>query len=355
LEKEFGDVSRLRTDPVVTKTYSSTKKLLENPKDVVGFFLPQKAQSATDGSDLASKVDSMRLSSSSNADDQNPKAPINAAIEENRETAVGESEIQEPGDAVRESDEHESDAEVESDEDQSADEEDRAADEADEEQGEEDDESGWITPGNVQSAINKARRDEGGITAGEEGKAIEVACISTDFAVQNVLLHMGLRLTSIDGMLIKRLRTYVLRCFGCFKTTSIMTKRFCPECGNPTLKKVAVTVNPETGLFEYHLSKRKRISTRGTKFSLPTFKGGKHSSNPVLSADQPMAENRLSKKALQRLDVLDPDYMARDSPFLMKDVTSRSAVIGVRGLQKTDGRRNPNDWKSGRKRGGKKR
>lgn len=42
LEKEHGDVSRLRNEPTVTKTYSTTKKLLENPKEIVGFYLPEK-------------------------------------------------------------------------------------------------------------------------------------------------------------------------------------------------------------------------------------------------------------------------------------------------------------------------
>lgn len=56
---------------------------------------------------------------------------------------------------------------------------------------------------------------------------------------------------------------------------------------------------------------------------MPLPKGGKHSNNPIVCEDQPMPENRLSKKALQKLNVLDPDYLSRDSPFLIKDVYSR--------------------------------
>ena len=39
------------------------------------------------------------------------------------------------------------------------------------------------------------------------------------------------------------MRTYILRCYACFKTTSLMTKIFCPKCGNKTLKRVAVSLD----------------------------------------------------------------------------------------------------------------
>lgn len=35
--------------------------------------------------------------------------------------------------------------------------------------------------------------------------------------VQNVLIQMGLNVVSVDGMLIKRAKSYVLRCFACMK------------------------------------------------------------------------------------------------------------------------------------------
>lgn len=43
--------------------------------------------------------------------------------------------------------------------------------------------------------------------------------------------------------IIKNMRTYILRCYGCFKTTSIMIKMFCPNCGHKTLKRVAVSLD----------------------------------------------------------------------------------------------------------------
>ncbi|VDP01536.1 unnamed protein product [Soboliphyme baturini] len=189
------------------------------------------------------------------------------------------------------------------------------------------DTSGWITPENFDHPSKvgvdslKACDDDG----------VHVACLTTDFSVQNVLIHMGLKVVSVDGLLIRRLNTYILRCYSCFATTSKVTKKFCPNCGNDTLKKLSITVNPD-GSTIYHLSRRKIITTKGTNRSLPRPRGGKHSNNPILCEDQPVPQNRLSKKAMKKLNALDPDYIAGDSPFKFNDVTSRSAVLGVRHL-----------------------
>jgi RNA-binding protein NOB1 len=46
-------------------------------------------------------------------------------------------------------------------------------------------------------------------------------------------------------MLCRETKTWILRCYGCFTTTPAMEKRFCPKCGNKTLKRVSVTVNKD--------------------------------------------------------------------------------------------------------------
>ncbi|KRZ97331.1 E3 ubiquitin-protein ligase synoviolin B [Trichinella sp. T8] len=201
--------------------------------------------------------------------------------------------------------------------------------------------SGWITPENFSS------------TVGSANDTVPVACLTADFAIQNVLLHMGLKVVSVDGMLIKQLKTYILRCFSCFHTTSKMMKKFCPNCGNATLKRLAISVD-ENGCTVFHFSRRKVISLRGSKFSIPAPKGGKHANNLILCEDQPVSQNRLSRKARQNLDVFDPDYIAGQSPFSLNDITSRSALLGIRAIHRRP-RRNPNTYSLGRKRGGKKR
>ena len=82
--------------------------------------------------------------------------------------------------------------------------------------------------------------------------------------LQNVLKQIGLNVLSCDGRVIQQLRSFILRCYACFKTTSIMTKVFCPNCGNRTLKKVAVSLK-EDGTQVIHISSRKRLTARGKR------------------------------------------------------------------------------------------
>ncbi|XP_035210207.1 RNA-binding protein NOB1-like [Stegodyphus dumicola] len=200
------------------------------------------------------------------------------------------------------------------------------------------DEEGWITPNNIAEIQKKM-----GFLALEESTSTTVGCITTDFAIQNVLLQMGLHVVSVDGMLIKQARVFILRCYACFKTTSNITKKFCPNCGNKTLKRVAVTVN-EDGTKNIHINFRRPINIRGTRYSLPMPKGGKHAVNPVLCEDQPIPQNKPPKSALQKIDALSPDYEILPSPFAKNDVYSRAALLGIRTNKSGKTKRNPNEW-----------
>nr|CAI5827791.1 unnamed protein product [Callosobruchus analis] len=202
----------------------------------------------------------------------------------------------------------------------------------------EDDEQGWITPSNVDIAkrqVNSQLLEE---------KHVVVACMTTDFAMQNVLKQMNLNVTSLDGRLIKHLRTYILRCYACFKTTSIMTKRFCPNCGNDTLKKVAVSLGEDSKLV-IHINPKRPLTGRGKKYSLPTIRGGKHPNNPILVEDQPMPDNKPTRLARMKNNPLDDDYIAGYSPFVMRDLNSKSAQLGIRPGQqfKYWMKKNPNE------------
>ncbi|XP_020707810.2 RNA-binding protein NOB1 isoform X2 [Athalia rosae] len=133
--------------------------------------------------------------------------------------------------------------------------------ESEEENESEGDDEGWITPGNI---VKVKKQMDSDIL---EEKPVRVACLTTDFAMQNVLKQIGLQVVSLDGRVIKQLRTFILRCYTCFKTTSIMTKEFCPSCGNKTLKKVAVSLD-ENGKQQIHINSRKPLSTKGKKVFL---------------------------------------------------------------------------------------
>lgn len=181
----------------------------------------------------------------------------------------------------------------------------------------------WITPGNL--AEKKKEMELGEF----EEKNVEVACITSDFAMQNVLKQIGLNVTAIDGRIIRQLRTFIFRCTTCFKTTSVMTKLFCPKCGHSTLRKVGVSIDNE-GNQHIHINGRKPLTTKGKKFSLPTPRGGQHFQYPILSEDQHIQKRFVTKLARKKTNAMDPDYTAGFSPFAMKDVNSKSAVLGVR-------------------------
>uniref|UniRef100_A0A915AWL9 RNA-binding protein NOB1 n=1 Tax=Parascaris univalens TaxID=6257 RepID=A0A915AWL9_PARUN len=206
------------------------------------------------------------------------------------------------------------------------------------EEDDESDEGGWLGANNIDNDLLQM-----GVVAVPD-KHMKVACITTDFALQNTLLHMGLALLSVDGYRVRRLNSYILRCRSCFATTTQMMRRFCARCGNDALHRVAVTVD-ENGTTQMHINWRRLCSNRGLKYTLPPPKGGKHSTDPQLFEDQRMPHNRAAKC---RSDPVD------GNPFAINDVTSRSAMLGIRERQRNT-KRNPNAETRGRKRGGKRR
>ncbi|CAI9772703.1 unnamed protein product [Fraxinus pennsylvanica] len=169
-----------------------------------------------------------------------------------------------------------------------------------------------------------------------------VACVTTDFAMQNVLLQMGLRLVAPGGMQIRELHRWVLKCHACYKVTTEIGRIFCPKCGNGgTLRKVAVTVG-ENGIVL--AARRPRVSLRGTKFSLPLPQGGRDAitKNPVLREDQlpqKFLYPKTKKKNKQGDDIFAPDdlfltHTSKKAPR-QPPVRKTLAVFGQK--------RNPND------------
>lgn len=185
----------------------------------------------------------------------------------------------------------------------------------DDDDDDEDDDEGWVDESNL---INVLEGEEEGIRENCEG--LLVALISSDFAIQNVVVHMRMNLLSINGLRIKSLKSYLLRCRACYKTTSNMEKKFCPKCGNEALHRVAVTVKAD-GSIVLHINWQKLISQRNTHTPMRTIKGGKHDNCDRFFEDQRMPHNRASKLA---------QCVNDDSPFQKHDVVSRSAQLGIR-------------------------
>lgn len=301
LEKEHVGIEHIRSEPITQKTVNVVTTHADNnlKADVVGFFAPNNISNVEveleQSSEVAQNVTD-KFKSNSELSDQNFEEEFQTLNLENLQNSDDESNI-----LVAVEDETDSNSEDD----------------------DEDDNIGWITPSNV----NKAKKQMN-CQAAEE-VSVKVACMTTDFAMQNVLKQMNLHVSALDGRIIKQIKTYVLRCYTCFKTTSLMTKTFCPKCGNKTLKRVAVTVDAD-GNQQIHINGRRPLTSRGKKFSLPTIKGGKHSNNPHLVEDQPFPDQRPTRLAKTKTNPLNDDYIAGFSPFVMRDVTSKSAQLKIR-------------------------
>ncbi|CAL0312662.1 unnamed protein product [Lupinus luteus] len=172
-----------------------------------------------------------------------------------------------------------------------------------------------------------------------------VACVTADFAMQNVLLQMGLRLLAPGGTQIHQLHRWILKCHACFTVTAEIGKIFCPKCGNGgTLRKVAVTVG-ENGIIL--AARRPRVILRGTKFSLPLPKGGRDSitTNLILREDQ-LPQRILYPKTKKKGSKRDDDIFTADSVFSAhhtdKKASFQQPSIG-KALSVFRGRRNRND------------
>lgn len=85
-----------------------------------------------------------------------------------------------------------------------------------EEEDDSDDGGDWITPTNV----SKHRSRDLGLLPSEAGSdqaPLAAACMTGDYAVQNVLLSMGLGLVGEAGKRINQVKSFILRCHACFK------------------------------------------------------------------------------------------------------------------------------------------
>ena len=130
----------------------------------------------------------------------------------------------------------------------------------------ESDGEGWITPSNLKSQQAK----DAGATGPSQPlqRTLQAAMLTSDFAMQNVALRINLNLIAPSLSRITHLKTWILRCYGCFTTTKDMDKQFCPSCGQPTLLRTSCSTD-EHGNFKIHLKKNFQWNTRGNVYSVP--------------------------------------------------------------------------------------
>lgn len=75
---------------------------------------------------------------------------------------------------------------------------------------------------------------------------------------------MNLNLVSTDGMRVKRIKNWVMRCHACYSVTSDMDKKFCPKCGNASLMRTSCSTD-QYGNVTYWFKKNFQYNLRGTK------------------------------------------------------------------------------------------
>jgi RNA-binding protein NOB1 len=237
----------------------------------------------------------------------------------------------------------------------------------------EDDGEGWITSTKEIRQMKAAGKLNPTQAPPGDGKEAEgasgppnskrTACTTTDFAMQNVILQMNLELLTVDGIKVRRLKNWVSRCGACFtiytdteNSGPYKHKRlFCSRCGSDMMQRVAASVDSKTGRLRLHLSKKYKISTRGTKFSLP-----KPGSNNRFQGDLLLREDQLMMGAWnQKVKKLSggQSRAAAQSIFgsdLAANVGCHAQKVHSDDIKVGFGRRNPNAASGGRERRGKK-
>jgi len=143
-----------------------------------------------------------------------------------------------------------------------------------------DGEGEWITASNIHLHKNRVKKNV------PLADLSDVGCITTDFAMQNVMIAMGLRLLSVRGLAITTIRTHVRRCHACWAVELNMEKdnNFCRVCGGHTLMKAVFHINAN-GVPRYYMSQKAINNKRGTVYSIPKFKGGRHNKDLILRED----------------------------------------------------------------------
>jgi len=187
---------------------------------------------------------------------------------------------------------------------------------------EDDDDGEWITETNLPEHQVKDTTQQANVRT-QGSTQMDVSTMTIDFAMQNVLLQMNLKLITTNMQRIKKLSSKVLRCHACFQIVKDMSKQFCPRCGGATLARVSCSTNAK-GEFHIHLAKNYTYNKRGDKFSIPKpiagtantkwsgIGGGKGGwgRDLILTEDQKEYTRQLvNDKREKASDMMDQDYL----------------------------------------------
>ncbi|AEO56519.1 hypothetical protein MYCTH_2301572 [Thermothelomyces thermophilus ATCC 42464] len=186
---------------------------------------------------------------------------------------------------------------------------------------EDDGEGEWITPSNIKKY---QARENAQIEPQPLQSVLQAALITGDMAMRNVALRINLNLLDSGFSRITYLKTWVLRCHGCFKVCKDTSKQFCPSCGQPTLTRVSCSTDAN-GNFTLYLKKNFQYNNRGNVYSIPKpthgsasgkgthIKGGGKNGwgrELILAEDQKEYKKKLEEeRRMKTRDLMDQDYL----------------------------------------------
>ncbi|EGR30184.1 nin1 rpn12 binding protein, putative [Ichthyophthirius multifiliis] len=172
----------------------------------------------------------------------------------------------------------------------------------------EDDCEGWINNENLH-----LYKEQGHEKASSEENQFGFSLMTVDYSMQNVALQMGIPLISIDGMLIRKARKFVLECFACYEIIKDTKKQFCPKCQNHTLLKVSCSINAD-GTIKLYRKKNFQLCKKGFIYSIPNPKTGRNAHNIVLREDELLQGSKLIKVKIAN-KIQDKEYKKNMADF----------------------------------------
>jgi RNA-binding protein NOB1 len=192
-----------------------------------------------------------------------------------------------------------------------------------------DDDDGWITPENLYTKLdeikgiheskdsnknkeenkseNKNEINDIDTTEKKESESnetkkddiklndINVYVNTADFTLQNACMKMSIPILGFDGLRIRNIKNYILKCTVCNKFIFEIDRLFCDHCGYPYLMKIGYNIfaNGEIRINDKEPEPRKR----GQIFDLPTPSTKKNGTVYILSEDQ------IPKKGFNKADI----------------------------------------------------
>ena len=214
-----------------------------------------------------------------------------------------------------------------------------------------DDEKGWVGPSNLEEMkveTFNADNDEHQNKFDE----LETAVLTGDFAMQNIILQIGIPLLNPDGKVIRRVKSYVLECFSCWTISRRPDIVFCKKCGKSTLLKVTCEFS-DNGEFRLFRKRNKQIRIRGARFPIPKPKEGRQVDSLLLYEDdllKPKVQSYLRK--VENTAKREEKKLTEGFELGLGLDSSKSQKGKIRSLNVSYGSRNPNAnsfWKNKKK------